>query len=494
VTVAVMAPGLIHDLFWDTDVASRFVLAEHLRGHGTVFIPHFGQWTLLWWLLATRDLPGHVQLWEATGYPFALAGAGLLGWATARVTNRWAGVTAAATALVVGPYALRSLLSSVYHVTTPFTAAVLGAYLVVLARSSPRRGAVALAAGVGLLAGTNAASDPLLVPAGVLPFALAAAALFAATRSRPIAVQAGTVLAVTAVSAVATIGVMRGLGFHVVGLDLQPAAPGDLPANTRHLGRTVALLGGANYALPHGYPHEPLRILIALLAAAGIAVCVLAAFTLRRAEPRLRAYALYWAASVLLLAITFVATTNAAALGAGSANYLLTLPLAAAAGIALLAAGSRRAQLIVGLAVAIVGTANLAGIVDGRAGTPKGAIGTHKEQLVSLLERKGVTRGYASYWDAQNLTWQSGGRVFVAPIERCDVPGEPRLCGFNFATIRSWYEEKAGPSFLLVDPTTAFITEPPPHVREASASYKFGPLTVYVFPYDLARYIRPPAS
>ena len=107
-TVAAVSPGVIDRLYWDTDVSAPFVLAERLRGHGSVFIPHYASWTVLWLLLATRHLPGHRELWEATGYPFAVAGVGLLGWATARVAGAWAGVTAAATALVVGPYALRS--------------------------------------------------------------------------------------------------------------------------------------------------------------------------------------------------------------------------------------------------------------------------------------------------------------------------------------------------------------------------------------------------
>ena len=63
------------------------------------------------------------------------AGATAVGWATSRVAGRWAGVTAFAIATVVGPYALRSQLTLIFHVLPPFTAALLAAYLVVLARS-----------------------------------------------------------------------------------------------------------------------------------------------------------------------------------------------------------------------------------------------------------------------------------------------------------------------------------------------------------------------
>jgi hypothetical protein len=493
VTVAVLSRGLVHGLFWDPDVAGPFVLGERLRGHGPVYIPHYGQWTLLWSLLATRDLPGHATLWEALGYPFAVAGAALVGWAAWRVAGRWAGATAAAVALVVGPFALRSQLSAVYHVTTPFTAALLGAYLVQLARRAPaggvRRRSLALALLVGVIAGTNAASDALLWPAGIAPFAVASVVLLSATRSKQIAIRAGLALAATVTSALVTIGLMRFLDFHVVGLDVHPVHLSGLAANVRQLGRMVALLAGANYALPGAYPPEPLRIVLALLAVAALAACVVAAFRhfRRGSEPVVRAYACYWAAAVVFLAVTFTATTNAVSLGAGSVNYLLTFPLAAGAGAALLASDSRRARVGVAAAVAVVGATNIAGIVAGHADTPRGAIGKYERPVVRRLEESGATHGYAGYWDAHNLTWQSGMRVLAAPVSACGST----LCGHTFTTIASWYEKQHQRSFLIADASNAFVP-PSSVVHDASASYRFGPLTIYVFEYGLPRSIRPP--
>src|SRR5919204_4193527 len=176
-TVIAVGPELVRAIQWNTDISGPLALAERLRGSGPVYLPHFGAWTSLWFLLATRWIPGHSELWEATGYVFAVLTAVLLGWATARVAGRWAGVTAGGAALLVGPIALRALMTVIYHVTNPFTAAVLGAYLVLLARTR----SWPLAIGVGLLAGANAASDPLLWIAGIAPFAVAAALLARAT-------------------------------------------------------------------------------------------------------------------------------------------------------------------------------------------------------------------------------------------------------------------------------------------------------------------------
>ncbi len=487
-TVAVLGPALVRDVAWNTDVSGPLALAERLRGSGPVYIPHYGEWTTLWWLLATRILPWHVQLWEATGYVFAVTAAAMLAWATARVAGRWAGLTAAAAALVVGPFALRSLLTVALHVTTPFTAAVLGVALVLLtrARSWP------LALAVGLLAGANAASDPLLWIAGIVPFALGAALLSWTTRRIDVALRAAITLVVTIMSAVATNLVMHRLGFHVIGLNIGLAPLHDLPANTLHLGRMVALLGGANYALPGGYPREPLRALLALLVLAAVVASVVAAvkLTVHRAEPVSRAYACYWGAASILLCVIFVITPNAAALGPSSVNYLLTLALAAGTGVALLAARSWRGQLAVALAVATVGAINIAGIV-GHAELARGnSLDTYQRPLVHLLERKGVTRGYAGYWDAQNLSWQSGMRLLIAPVQRCG----PQLCPYNFFTIRSWYAQRGGATFLILDEANRFIAEAPSFVSDATVSYHFGSLTVYLFDYDITRHIRLPAT
>jgi hypothetical protein len=488
-TVVVLGPALVRDVGWNTDVSGPLALAERLRGSGPVYIPHYGEWTTLWWLLATRSLPWHAQLWEATGYVFAVTAAVLLGWATTRVAGRWAGLTAAAAALVVGPFALRSLLTVALHVTNSFTAAVLGVALVLLTRT--RSWPLALA--VGLLAGANAASDPLLWIAGIVPFALAAALLARTTRRIDVAFRAAITLAVTIVSAVATNLTMHGLGFHVVGLSIGLAPVHDLPANTLHLGRMVALLGGANYALPGGYPREPLRALLALLVFAAVVAPVVAAvkLTVRRTDPTARAYACFWGAASIFLCVSFVITTNAAALGPNSVNYLLTLALAAGTGVALLAAQSRSGQLAVGLAIATVGAINIAGIAQGHAQIyATNPIRAYEPPLVRLLERKGVTRGYAGYWDAQNVSWQSGMRLLIAPVQPCAA----QLCPYDFFTIRSWYEPNPGPTFLILDATNRFIPAAPRFVAGATATYRIGPLTVYLFDYDIARHIRLPAT
>ena len=482
-TVGVLFPRLIHGLYWNTDAAAPLVIAETLRGSGDVIIPHFGVWTSLWWLLATRGVPGHAELWETTGHAFALGGVALLGWATARVAGLWSGVTAAAIALMVGPDALRWLLSVNFHVSTPFTAAVLGAYLVAL----PKRRSLLLAVLVGLTAGANAASDPLLWFAGVVPFAIAVAVFALSTRRGDAAVRGGVVVGLAVVGAIATNTIMDSLGYKVVLREDRLASLHDLGTNAVHFGRIVALLGGANYTFPPGYPLDPLRPLIALLVLAGVAtpVAVGGRYLVGRADPLLRSYAVYWGSAVVVLAAVITGTPNGVDLGPLSVHYTLTLALAAGAGVALLAAGSRRARLVVALLVTVVGVSNLVGLAQGRADSGAGAIETYHRPLTAMLVSKGATRGYAGYWDAQNLTWKSGMRLLVAPVDWSQRVG---LCRYRWNTIDSWFDERPGRTFLIVDPTTPFVNVTPEFARNASDVAHFGPLTVYLFDYDIARY------
>jgi hypothetical protein len=87
--------------------------------------------------------------------------------------------------------------------------------------------------------------------------------------------------------------------------------------------------------------------------------------------------------------------------------------------------------------------------------------------------------------------WKSGMRLLVAPIQPCDSQRGGALCKTPDFTIASWYDERPGPSFLIDDPATGVVIKPPPTLGRPSESHRLGPdLTVYVYPYDLARHIR----
>ena len=484
INIAVELRSLVRAVYWNSDAAAPFVLAETLRGHGHVFITHYGSWTSLWWLLATRDLPGHARIWEGTGLAFALLGAGIVGWATSRVAGRWAGITAGSLTVIVGPTALVALLTVHWHVVPLFIAALLGAFLVVL----PTRGSVAVSAAVGVLAGLSVASDPLTFVAAVVPFTAAAAGLAWVTRSRSVARAAATVLGCSTLVAIATEGTMRLLGFWVTRPASGFSSIDDVGHNIARLGRFALLVGGANYFLPGGrYPVQPLRIVLTVTVLCGIGAILWAAVReiARPGQPVRLAFACYWSFVVVLVAVAVVASRQAAIVERPGVFYVLTFAPAAAVGAALLASRSLPAQAIVAVAAAILGGANIASIRDGRVEPQPGAIGAYGRPVIRLLEREGVSRGYAGYWDAQSLSWKSGVKLRIAPVQLCGDDGAD-LCATRLSVIESWYEPGSGPSFLLVDPETDFLTKAPRLANEASATYRFGPLTVYLFENDIA--------
>jgi hypothetical protein len=372
-----------------------------------------------------------------------------------------------------------------FHTSTPFTAAVLAAYLVVLAR----RRSWLLAVAAGLLAGVNAASDPLIWIAGIAPFTLAAFVLALATKRRDIAARAVVVLGVIVASFVVVDRVMSGLGFHIIPVGLQLAGVADLVPNFIKLGKSIALVFGANHFFPGVYPSTPLRYAITLLAFAGLAATLVAAvrLTVRRSEPTARAFAWFWASSAVFVGLAYWSTNQGTGVGAaGGVNYVLPLAPAAGVGVGLLAARSFVGRIAVGCAIAVVAATNIAALSHGRPDEPSGLL-TYGRPLIRLLENHGLTRGYAPYWDAQSLTWKSGLHLRIAPVQVCPAyPG--KLCKFPFFTIGSWYQPQPGPSFLIVDPAAGLTFKPPPSFGRPTASYSLSPdLTVYAYPYDLAR-------
>ena len=486
--VLVRFPTLVRGLYWSSDAAGAFVLGELVHGHGQVEIPRFGWWSSLWWLVATRRLPGHEHLWEATGYVFALATVVLVGSATWRVAGRWAGVTAAAAAIVVGPKTLETLLTVNFHTSTPFSAALLAAYLVFVTRHR----SWILAGVVGVLAGVNAASDPLLWIAGLAPFAVGAAVFALASKRLDVALRAAATVGMAAVTAITVDRLMSVLGFHVIPVGLQLAGFAELAPNFIALGKSIAMVFGANFLSHPTYPGNPVRYLVALIGYGALAAILLAALRLaiRRPQQVVTSYAIFWATGAIFVSIAYWASNLGSGGGPGGGlNYLLVLAPAAGVGFALLGAASSRGRIVVGLAVAAVGATNIWSLTYGQV-VPHAGAEANGPQIVRLLERKHLIHGYAAFWDAQSVTWNSGMRVLVAPVQPCS-PQTTALCRHPFFTMASWYQERPGRSFLIVDPNIDVRTKASPALGRPSETYHLDSgVVVYVYPYDLARHVR----
>src|SRR5262249_36873384 len=151
------------------------------------------------------------------------------------------------------------------------------------------------------------------------------------TRRRDIAARAVALLGIAGVCFIGTDRIMSSLGFHIIPVGIQLAGAADLVPNFIKLGKSIALVFGANHFFPDVYPSAPIRYAITLLAFAGLALTIAAAvrLTVRRAGASTQAYACFWASTAVFLGLGYWATNQGTGVGAGGGvNYVLALPAA----------------------------------------------------------------------------------------------------------------------------------------------------------------------
>ena len=137
----------------DADAASGPVIGELFGAapaHANVVLGEFGWYATLLFDLATKWLPAHRQIWVATPYAMALAGAGLAAWSVWQVAGRWAAGLTAVLLVCASPATLRLDLSTTQHAPAWFCLALLGAFVVWLERRADEvRPVVLMRAGAG---------------------------------------------------------------------------------------------------------------------------------------------------------------------------------------------------------------------------------------------------------------------------------------------------------------------------------------------------------
>ena len=145
------------------------------------------------------------------------------------------------------------------------------------------------------------------------------------------------------------------------------------------------------------------------------------------------------------------------------------------------------------LALAVFAVGSIVGIIQsGIVGVPK-PLAAYAGSIVSIARSDHARYGYAGYWDASSLTWESRDAVVVRPLLQCTNP-DPHgasVCPFLLMRTASWYRPVHRRSFLLVDPDNVFVTSLPANLGRPLAVHPIGPLTMYVYPYDIASKLGP---
>ncbi|HTR89330.1 MAG TPA: hypothetical protein VMG62_04370 [Solirubrobacteraceae bacterium] len=483
------------------DSASALMLGQ-LFDHGRVTLGNMAWYSVLLFELWTRWLPAHRQIWEATPWALVLGAAGLIGWATGRLAGRWAGAMSAVLVVCAGPGALLWLLPLNAHGATWFSVAVLAAWLVALSTRelSSRMAALGIVL-VGVVCGANGISDDTLLICGWLPFVLVGGLVVAfeapGRRGRILACMAGTAF-VGGLAAVALRLFMDGLDVHREAVNVITfVGSGGLGTTFRWLIQGIAILGdGSFFGQQLGLTSGLEFVCAAMTIVACVAVQRMAwtsAFRRRPAAgatPRLasgwRVYMAFWAASSLLVALSYVSNSQTEPGNLAFDRYLVGAIYAVAAVVPLLAA---RGPAWRGLVFAGVMVFALTGVLTRAQRTllrPQEMVSSPTDvianEVLSEARRLHLKTGYAGYWDAAPITVAARFGVHVYPVFTCAAT----ICPNHEHVISSWYKPRPERSFLIVDPSEAFVQSAPAGLGRPTAVIPLTIVTMYVYPYDIA--------
>jgi len=508
ITLVTQVSRLLAVTYLNADAASAPVIGQlygGAAGSRSVILGHLGWYSTLLYELATRWMPLHRQIWEGSPYLMALLSVMLVAWALWRIAGRWAGIIAGCILVCAGPALLQLLLVLNNHAPTWFTFALLGAFLVLLElRVEELRLPLLVPAGVvvGVVLGANAASDVLLTLAGAAPFLLAVAVGWGIHRDRGSARAAAVALATCLLALV--VGLLVHAYVHheniVSAVDARTSlfvAQEAVGSNFRLWWQSLAVLGdGDFFGLSLGFS-TALEFVCAVLTLAGVVIVARVARTavagsLARdrdtpVSPRERAtlaWSVYWAASLVVLSVAFI--FSATPEGLSSDRYLVGAIYAVAALVPLFARRSIALRIAVSAAVTVYAFAGWLALAQKRIAEPVSPTHQIANEIARIARKEGLTIGYGGYWDAAPITWATHLGVKVFPVDDCD--GNQHLCAFELHQITSWYKPRPGTrTFLLSDSTYPTPpSAPTPDLGAPIAVHQVGPVTMYVYPYDIA--------
>jgi hypothetical protein len=494
--------------YQNADLGSSLMLAEFFpeRGSGYVILGYYPWLESLFALDWTRWLPDHLAAWKAGPYLVYGATVALLGWIVMRATSWRLGLVVALAMAAPAPFVIYMLGVPNQRLPLFVHAVVLAAFLVTLPalRDWGRAGRGLWSVGLVVTLAPGVASDPLMLPAGVLPF-LAAVGL--GWRLRLLSPQLLGLAAAACVAGAAG-------GWLLVELaeqdkiiynhdDFYEVAPAGLVvSNVGLLLENVALFAHGKFAYVTAEEVGFLNVLRELLAIAAIAATVIFGYILvRSARPILvdpgrpaeqRLLAIYWGVSIAAVSIAFVIVT--APVGTNAIRYVTTLWPALLTLVAIVY--GRRA--IAGLATlatvcAVTGCLELArDFYTPVTGAPPDT--EEAEAVEEFVSANDLDHGYAGYWDAIPLSIQSDFDVRAYPIEPCYLPEEDRYCPQRLHIIEAWYEPKDDVRTFYVTnahPLAPYLDPPPASWGPPFKTVQRGDLTIYAYDYDIASRLEP---
>jgi hypothetical protein len=502
-------PRNVADLSWDSDYASSFVMSETLVHTGTggdTVLASASQWVPLWFGLLTARLPLHRELWGVTPSIDYVLSALTVGSSVAQVAGRRAAALAVLLGIVVSPLALSFFMAPEAHNTVWPCTALLGAYLVWLAKphGGRRASAVLVPPLVGVALGACLASDLVVAAAALAPLAITAlmAGVRRERRSRIVFVSSLVSVAVALPTAALTSSIMRSFGYRTIETPARIAPLSELPERARVLFEGLRnLFNGAAGPEGPGILHAPLSIASEILMCAVLLALVVVGVRtavrflvsgLRRSEAPPRAelarsvHVIYWVSSAACVCGAFWLAAETGGNTVTHESYYATVIFSVAAVVPLgLTAAGRLPRWLMPACMAIFFAASLTGLIRNYLNvSPK--VASEGARVVELAEASHVSYGYGGYWAASSVTWHTHGHVTVRPLIECENPTGVDVCPFYEMRVPSWYVPARRPSFLLVDHEEGWVNALPRGLGRPVAVYAIGPMSMYIYPYDLA--------
>jgi len=491
-------PRLLGNLYLNADVASAPVIASLIGGAPPGRVVTLGEYTWyepLWFMRATAGLPAHRLIWELAPVLFSLAGLALVVWASWRTLGAWAAAMTAAVLACIGTVLRYVYFAPDAHGSTIVNGALLGAVLVLLARKPQRSRRLALLAAPLAALMAAGATDLVLLVAGIVPFALAACALWLRTRS---AEHARLALFALVVSVAAAAG--GALATHAMRADRIVHSPllklgfvENLTYNAEVLVKATAFLGNGYFFAARLSVQSALTFLAGALtlAAAGygaLLLCRWARALAARPAPADPAAAAreihltYWGlvGGAVLAAFMF----SSQPFDRWSARYLVSAFVALAVLLPALLPDRRGARAALAIAIAVFGLLAVNDHLQESESTyDNGEISVAQAHQIEALARSQHLRyGYAEFWQAAPLMWNSHLRLLAYPVDRCHLR---YMCPAAVHTISSWYVPRPHTRTFFIQYSRShanvFPAAGPP-----VAEYRFGRLTMFVYGHDIA--------
>ena len=496
----------------NSDVAIVAVVAHGLDTGaplGSVVIGNRPLYEEILGLTLTGWLPLAREIWLIAPLVWDLVGLAALGWAASRALGRRAALFSVVALACLGQMGRQYFLSWDFHDLPEFHAVLLCAALVHAAgleRPLRRRRVLLGALGLGVLGAFPLASDSLFIFSGLAPLVGASLALAIVRRDRSSLQILGLTLVVVGLNvglAQLLTHIMVAAGFIHSPITLTPTPLARLPATASLLLQGLTNIGGGDFLAIAPDGHGVLTLLRGVLILGGLAVAlalclrVLWRILRRRAHsPAEVAYTAFWAGALLLGLGAYLA--SGVAVDYLSGRYLLGPYVAVAALLGtLVPAPGRLGRLGAPLLAGGVGLFALSGALalpSSATGQPGLAPAPPAAQALARFARaEGVRVGYASYWAAIALSWETHFQLRLSPVVPC---GSAQLCPGNLAAT-GWYVPRTRRSLLIVDPTVpntggiepgpgSWLTVNPAKLGAPVATRVIDGMHVAVYGYDIA--------